>query len=299
MKMESACGYSCYHILKHKNALTSDVLVSTVVNNINDYNAESVKLYSAYTGKVSVNLHIDTSKSNYLLENKINIGGKEITIKVLDSKEHNLNQDVQYNLQELLNLKSMNINLNENVYKYYLILLISNKIAKQENRINDCAKIEIKIQNLKNDVTYPSIIEKVNKNYPDLLTDSTINTLSKNKLLKREFLTYNAPIDILFNVTNYLVFLYEKTGIVGVNNQNSLVCIANVNKLDNAFLTGSYMVFGNGDTQFYPLTSIDVIGHELTHGLIQGLPDLEYKAHSGALNESYADIVGTTFEFYI
>jgi Zn-dependent metalloprotease len=59
------------------------------------------------------------------------------------------------------------------------------------------------------------------------------------------------------------------------------------------------MVFGNGDTQFYPLTSIDVIGHELTHGLIQGLPDLEYKAHSGALNESYADIVGTTFEFYI
>ena len=69
--------------------------------------------------------------------------------------------------------------------------------------------------------------------------------------------------------------------------------------LDNAFFTGEYSLYGNGDKTFYPMASIDVVGHELSHGLVSGTADLEYKGHSGALNESFADIVGTMFEFYL
>ena len=48
-----------------------------------------------------------------------------------------------------------------------------------------------------------------------------------------------------------------------------------------------------------PLTSPCIVGHELTHGLIQASCDLEYYSESGALNESYCDIFGAMFELYL
>ena len=44
--------------------------------------------------------------------------------------------------------------------------------------------------------------------------------------------------------------------------------------------------------------NIDVIGHELSHGMIQHGPDLEYEYQSGALNESLADVFGIMIKQY-
>jgi len=58
------------------------------------------------------------------------------------------------------------------------------------------------------------------------------------------------------------------------------------------------MIYGTGDENFFPMAVLDVAGHELTHGVINFTADLEYRNESGALNESFADIFGTTVEFY-
>jgi Zn-dependent metalloprotease len=65
-------------------------------------------------------------------------------------------------------------------------------------------------------------------------------------------------------------------------------------KLDNAYWDGRRMVYGDGDGKvFASFTSdIDVIGHELTHGVTQNEANLEYSGQSGALNESFSDIFG-------
>jgi Zn-dependent metalloprotease len=67
------------------------------------------------------------------------------------------------------------------------------------------------------------------------------------------------------------------------------------NKYNNAFWNGTQMVFGDGDgTIFNRFTSaIDVIGHELTHGVIGATAGLEYRDQSGALNESISDVFGS------
>jgi len=65
---------------------------------------------------------------------------------------------------------------------------------------------------------------------------------------------------------------------------------------DNAFWDGSRMTYGDGDVAFTPLTSIDVAGHEITHGLTTFTADLVYSMESGALNESFSDIFGTAIE---
>ncbi|MDX2231901.1 MAG: M4 family metallopeptidase [Leptolyngbyaceae cyanobacterium bins.349] len=63
---------------------------------------------------------------------------------------------------------------------------------------------------------------------------------------------------------------------------------------DNAFWNGSQMVYGDGDGQLFNrfTIAIDVIGHELTHGITQYEAGLIYYGESGALNESMSDVFG-------
>ncbi|KQX68875.1 protealysin inhibitor emfourin [Angustibacter sp. Root456] len=64
---------------------------------------------------------------------------------------------------------------------------------------------------------------------------------------------------------------------------------------DNAFWDGTRMVFGDGDgvtfTRF--TAAVDVVGHELTHGVTQLTAGLVYREQSGALNESVSDVFGS------
>jgi len=64
---------------------------------------------------------------------------------------------------------------------------------------------------------------------------------------------------------------------------------------DNALWDGRRMIFGDGDTVIFDRFTIalDVIGHELTHGVTQYDNGLLYSEQSGALNESISDVFGS------
>jgi Zn-dependent metalloprotease len=65
----------------------------------------------------------------------------------------------------------------------------------------------------------------------------------------------------------------------------------------NAYWNGSQMVYGQilfPDNSFYSVASmLDVVGHEMFHGVTDNTSRLEYRTQAGALNESYSDIFGT------
>ncbi|MFE3554783.1 M4 family metallopeptidase [Streptomyces sp. NPDC059193] len=69
---------------------------------------------------------------------------------------------------------------------------------------------------------------------------------------------------------------------------------------NNAFWDGQQMVFGDGDGDLFLdfTVSLDVIGHELTHGVTQYTANLEYYGQSGALNESMSDVFGSLIKQY-
>jgi Zn-dependent metalloprotease len=69
---------------------------------------------------------------------------------------------------------------------------------------------------------------------------------------------------------------------------------------NNAFWDGEQMVFGDGDGKiFLDFTlPLDVIGHELTHGVTQYTANLDYSGQSGALNESVSDVFGSLIKQY-
>ncbi|WP_406103867.1 M4 family metallopeptidase [Streptomyces sp. NBC_01003] len=68
----------------------------------------------------------------------------------------------------------------------------------------------------------------------------------------------------------------------------------------NAFWDDSCfcMTYGDGSGNLKPLTSIDVAGHEMTHGVTAATAGLNYSGESGGLNEATSDIFGTAVEFY-
>lgn len=66
--------------------------------------------------------------------------------------------------------------------------------------------------------------------------------------------------------------------------------------LNNAFWTHNLLAFGDGSNN-NPLVELDVVSHELTHGVTQYEAKLQYYNESGALNESFSDIFGKAIEF--
>ena len=70
--------------------------------------------------------------------------------------------------------------------------------------------------------------------------------------------------------------------------------------LDNAFWDGAEMCYGDGSGSgtggFDPVVALDVVGHEIGHGICQATAALIYAGESGALNEGFSDCWGATIE---
>ncbi|HPD66375.1 MAG TPA: M4 family metallopeptidase [Bacteroidia bacterium] len=66
----------------------------------------------------------------------------------------------------------------------------------------------------------------------------------------------------------------------------------------NAFWNDQFMTYGDGNSSTQPFVAIDIIGHEITHGLTSNTADLVYASESGALNEGFSDIFGNMIELY-
>ncbi len=71
------------------------------------------------------------------------------------------------------------------------------------------------------------------------------------------------------------------------------------NSYENAFWDGSAMTFGDGASTFYPLVSLDVASHEVSHGFTSQNSNLTYSGQSGGINEAYSDIAGEAAEYYM
>jgi Zn-dependent metalloprotease len=71
--------------------------------------------------------------------------------------------------------------------------------------------------------------------------------------------------------------------------------------MNNAFWNGEQMAYGDGDGEIFRdfTGSLDVVGHELTHGVESFTSNLEYRAQSGALNEHFADVFGALVRQWI
>ncbi len=67
---------------------------------------------------------------------------------------------------------------------------------------------------------------------------------------------------------------------------------------ENAYWDGTEMVFGDGASYFYPLVSLDVTSHEISHGFTEQHSNLAYSGQSGGMNEAFSDMAGEAAEYF-
>lgn len=67
---------------------------------------------------------------------------------------------------------------------------------------------------------------------------------------------------------------------------------------ENAYWDGRQMTFGDGGSMMYPLVSLGVAAHEISHGFTEQHSDLAYYGHSGGMNEAFSDMAAQAAEFY-
>jgi Zn-dependent metalloprotease len=97
---------------------------------------------------------------------------------------------------------------------------------------------------------------------------------------------------------DYYNQVHGRNGIFG-NGQGSYNRVHYGKGYVNAFWDGTKMTYGDGDGRdFGPLVSLDVAGHEMSHGVTENTAGLIYEGEPGGLNEATSDIFGTMVEFY-
>jgi thermolysin len=108
-----------------------------------------------------------------------------------------------------------------------------------------------------------------------------------------------AAVDAHFNAAVVYKYYKEKHGRNAIDgNGGAMISTAHFGQaFENAAWDGRGMLYGDGGEIFRPLSvSLDVVGHEFTHGVIQRTSNLIYQNQSGALNEAVADIFGAFIE---
>lgn len=96
-------------------------------------------------------------------------------------------------------------------------------------------------------------------------------------------------------------YYFQKFGRLSYDNNNAkLLSYVHYDvNYDNAFWDGTKMTYGDGNgTQTSAFTSLDIAGHEITHGVDEYSANLTYQDESGALNEAFSDIFGTCIKFF-
>lgn len=102
-----------------------------------------------------------------------------------------------------------------------------------------------------------------------------------------------------YNLSQVYDYYWQRFGRNSYNGSGSnLVGVVRIGQLHNAFWHWSFQMMFFGDADLYP-GSLDVIGHEVTHGVINSIGSqgvLDYQNQPGALNEGFADIFGEMVE---
>jgi len=110
-----------------------------------------------------------------------------------------------------------------------------------------------------------------------------------------------AAVDAHFGLQTTWDFYKHILGRDGVDGKGTAVrnLVHYASGFDNAFWSDDCfcMTYGDGDT-FNVVTALDVVAHEVSHGLCQSTAGLDYQGETGGLNEANSDIFGTMVQLY-
>jgi hypothetical protein len=277
-----SCGAA---IMEEKRAMVN------VRKSINNSTTFVQRLYTAYLGAVNVNVQAGRKAGTVVLEYRGVGTNPDILIKCVDVVASRVDYTTRPSLSSLEGKTAVIVDIQKNRENYYAIQTYELQKATLANDITGIARRTNALSAFyKHEPNFA--LRKLSVARNTAITPAELAVL-------HQLYAENASVDVHFETGLMVKFMQEKFNRQSVNQSNTLLSLCNVPDLDNAYFTGEYMVYGNGKTYFYPLGSLDVSSHELTHALVAATAGLIYDGHSGAMNEHLADVVAVAFEFWV
>eukprot|EP00918_Siedleckia_nematoides_P093311 GHVU01204853.1.p1 GENE.GHVU01204853.1~~GHVU01204853.1.p1 ORF type:complete len:763 (+),score=81.87 GHVU01204853.1:70-2358(+) len=112
-----------------------------------------------------------------------------------------------------------------------------------------------------------------------------------------------SPLNDVYYFSNVVVDMFDKWFQKKPLKDNIVAVVHYGKGMENAFWNGEYVIFGDGNItgtfRSYPWTSLDVIAHEIGHGVTQQNSGLYYFRQSGGINEAFSDMMGIAAEHFL
>lgn len=166
-----------------------------------------------------------------------------------------------------------------------------------KNTLNDTYRVMEKRKSILNNLLQR---EAVQGNGDRLIYDSQNQYQQRVALVRKEgeTETNDGTVNKAYDTSGFVRDFFRDTFDWDSVDNAGLDIVSNVHygmQYNNAFWDGDEMTYGDGDgVEFTNFASaIDVVAHELVHGITQFLANLEYFSQSGALNEHFSDVFGT------
>lgn len=111
---------------------------------------------------------------------------------------------------------------------------------------------------------------------------------------------YSPPNDALFGgaVIKDMYQQWYGVPVLTKNGKPMMLSMVVHAHIENAYWNGREMTFGDGRSMFYPLTSLGVAAHEISHGFTQQHSNLSYYGQSGGMNEAFSDMAAQAAEYF-
>lgn len=183
--------------------------------------------------------------------------------------------------------------------KDYPPLLIS---RDNESEICYMENANVKVVDMEHQYTALRVPMQFNCHHGESLPENTYWTGRKEDGYDRKNGAYSPSNDALY-IGQVIKNLYSEWFNVEVltyqNKPMKLVLRVHYgDRYENAYWDGRQMTFGDGDTFLYPLVSMGIGAHEISHGFTEQHSDLLYHGQSGGMNEAFSDMAAQAAEYY-
>ena len=246
-----------------------------------------IRLFTAYLGPVMLSLRPPISDM-LTLE-----GSSEgVVVRCIDAAANQVTEQ-NVNPRGLTVLPTMQLSVRDNRFYGLLCALLWSKF--ESTRVDRQWWLTLFDREL--GLERVSFMIRARTEYPYAFRTTVNKPLLINML--RTVCAFLAPVDCLHHTMLFLTFQRDVFEEVNVAHMSVVPILCNVPRYDNAFFADTFLMIGNGETEFLPLCSLDILAHELGHSVVTGQNGLRYQGESGALNESMADVMGYAFECYM
>ena len=169
------------------------------------------------------------------------------------------------------------------------------KLEIQRDDSNTCylqnEEVTVKDHGSRNVMSFPC--EKVDSSHNNVYWDADFDAVNDG---------YSPGNDAFFGgqvIKHLYKDWYDMPVLTNPDGSNMMLnMIVHQRNYDNAYWDGRQMTFGDGYRMFYPLTSLGVAAHEISHGFTQQHSNLTYWGQSGGMNEAFSDMAAQAAEIY-